>query len=210
MIKKLFLALFLGATLLSVYAQEKEKQNLTVEQIVKSMPTGITVPKSAVIEWHDESNFVIRESGNKISLCNVKSGKKTPHTLAKPKVQPSILTEMRKTVSNPTLSPNLTKVAYTKDNNLYVMDIASKKHTALTTDGSNLILNGWSSWVYYEEILGRSTNYKAFWWSPDSKKIAYYKFDDTNVPMFPIYDSKGHYGKLTETRYPKAGGEILK
>ena len=64
-----------------------------------------------------------------------------------------------------------------------------------------------STWVYYEEILGRATRYKAFWWSPDSKRLAYYKFDDTNVPMFPIYDAKGKHGTLNETRYPKAGDE---
>jgi len=74
-----------------------------------------------------------------------------------------------------------------------------------TTDGTDVIYNGWSSWVYYEEILGRPTNYKAFWWSPDSKQLAFMRFDDTNVPMFPIYVSKGQHGYLEETRYPKAG-----
>lgn len=85
------------------------------------------------------------------------------------------------------------------------MDVVTGEHRALTTDGSDLILNGRSSWVYYEEILGRATHYKAFWWSPDSRRLAYCKFDDTEVPMFPIYDAKGKYGTLKETRYPKAG-----
>ena len=127
--------------------------------------------------------------------------------MPEPKVRPAILEELSKTVDNPMFSPDSTKIAYTKDNNLYVMDVATGEHTALTTDGSDLILNGWSSWVYYEEILGRATRYKAFWWSPDSKRLAYYKFDDTNVPMFPIYDAKGKHGTLNETRYPKAGDE---
>src|SRR5690606_16763638 len=64
-----------------------------------------------------------------------------------------------------------------------------------------------SSWVYYEEILGRPTNYKAFWWSSDSKQLAFMRFDDTRVPMFPIYVSRGQNGYLEETRYPKAGQE---
>ena len=106
---------------------------------------------------------------------------------------------------NLTYSPDSTMLAYTKANDLYVIDIASGKETRLTTDGTSLILNGYSSWVYYEEILGRPTRYKAFWWSPDSRKLAFYRFDDTNVPMFPIYSGKGQDGSIRETHYPKVG-----
>ena len=88
---------------------------------------------------------------------------------------------------NLTYSPDSTKIAFTRNNDLYVVDIASGLETRLTFDGTELILNGYASWVYYEEILGRSSNYKAFWWSPDSKKIGFYRFDNTEVPIFPIY-----------------------
>src|SRR5690606_18628664 len=88
---------------------------------------------------------------------------------------------------------------------LYSVSVDNGSETQYTTDGTDVIYNGWSSWVYYEEILGRRTNYKAFWWSPDSKQIAFMRFDDTKVPMFPIYVSKGQNGYLEETRYPKAG-----
>ena len=90
---------------------------------------------------------------------------------------------------NLTYSPDSTKLAFTRDNNLWVVDVATKKETRLTSDGSDVILNGYSSWVYYEEILGRYTRYKAFWWSPDSKKIGFYRFDNTEVPFFPIYSA---------------------
>ena len=124
---------------------------------------------------------------------------------------------------NLTYSPDSTKLAFTRDNDLYVVDIATEVETRLTHDGSDLILNGYSSWVYYEEILGRSTEYKAFWWSPDSKKIGFYRFDNTQVPLFPIYSAFANPeaastkysspkvtdlslgGSLSETRYPKAG-----
>lgn len=106
---------------------------------------------------------------------------------------------------NLTYSPDSTMLAYTKDNDLYVADIATGKEKRLTFDGTNLILNGYASWVYYEEILGRATRYRAFWWSPDSKKIAFYRFDDTKVPMFPIYSAKGQNGSIRETHYPKVG-----
>lgn len=122
---------------------------------------------------------------------------------------------------NLTYSPDSTKLAFTRDNDLYIVDIASGNETRLTGDGSDVILNGYASWVYYEEIFGRPTKYKAFWWSPDSKKLAFYRFDNSKVPMFPIYSAFARYeeatsqspkvtalgigGALSETRYPKAG-----
>lgn len=106
---------------------------------------------------------------------------------------------------NLTYSPDSSKLAFTRDNDLYVIDIATEKEARLTFDGTDLILNGYSSWVYYEEILGRPTRYKAFWWSPDSRKIGFYRFDNTQVPLFPIYSPFGQDGKLNNTRYPKAG-----
>ena len=105
---------------------------------------------------------------------------------------------------NPTLSPDGKTLAFTRDNNLFSIDLESGKETQYTTDGADLILNGWASWVYYEEILVRSSRYRAFWWSPDSKHIVFYRFDDTRVPMFPIYSSEGQHGFIEQTHYPKA------
>ena len=114
-------------------------------------------------------------------------------------------------------------LAFTRDNDLYVVNIADGKETRLTYDGTDVILNGYASWVYYEEIFGRPTRYKAFWWSPDSNKLAFYRFDNSSVPMFPIYSAFANPdgaasqsqspkitdlalgGSLSETRYPKAG-----
>ena len=124
---------------------------------------------------------------------------------------------------NLTFSPDSTKLAFTRDNDLYVVDIESGNETRLTYDGSDVILNGYASWVYYEEIFGRASRYKAFWWSPDSRKIGFYRFDNSQVPMFPIYSAFANPaaaasqsqsprvtdlslgGSLSETRYPKAG-----
>ena len=66
-------------------------------------------------------------------------------------------------------------------------------------------MNGYATWIYWEEIYGRSTRFRAYWWSPDSKKIAYMRFDESKTPMFPLYSSKGQHGHIEETRYPKAG-----
>ncbi len=106
---------------------------------------------------------------------------------------------------NLTYSPDSTKLAFTRDNDLWVVDIATAEEKRLTTDGTDLILNGYASWVYYEEIFGRPSRYRAFWWSPDSRKIGFYRFDNTQVPFFPIYSPFGQDGSLRQTRYPKAG-----
>ncbi len=113
--------------------------------------------------------------------------------------------ELVKGWENPTYSPDRRYIAYTKDGDLYSIEVATRKINRHTNDASKVVSNGYASWVYYEEILGRASRYKAFWWSPDSKVIAYYRFDDSKVPMFPIYDAAGQHGTLRETRYPKAG-----
>ena len=106
---------------------------------------------------------------------------------------------------NLTFSPDSTKLAFTRANDLWVVDIASGVETRLTTDGTETVMNGYASWVYYEEIFGRPSRYRAFWWSPDSRALAFYRFDDSEVPMFPIYSPFGQDGTLRRTHYPKAG-----
>jgi dipeptidyl-peptidase-4 len=79
------------------------------------------------------------------------------------------------------LSPDLKYRAFTRDYDLYVKDLDGNE-TALTTDGTEDLRNGFPDWVYPEE-LGQ---YQAFWWSPDSKKIAFMQFDESPVAKYPI------------------------
>jgi dipeptidyl-peptidase-4 len=106
---------------------------------------------------------------------------------------------------NPTFSPDGRFLAFTRDNDLYTINIESGLEQRLTRDGSDLIYNGYASWIYYEEILGRRSRYKAFWWAPDSKMIAFLRFDDAPVPEFPIFHCEGIHGYLEIQRYPKPG-----
>jgi dipeptidyl-peptidase 4 len=115
------------------------------------------------------------------------------------------LTQTADEEMNPCLSPDGKKVAFTRGKNLFSIDIASQRETQYTADGSDVISNGWASWVYMEEILGRETRYRAFWWSPDSKHIAFMRFDDSGVPLFPLFDANGVHGTTEYQRYPKAG-----
>jgi dipeptidyl-peptidase-4 len=106
-------------------------------------------------------------------------------------------------VQEPTFSPDGKKIAFARENNLYVYDIATKQITAITTDGKkNSIINGITDWVYEEEFAF----VRAFDWSNDSKKVAYIRFDESQVPEFSMSIFKKDLYPTVETfKYPKAG-----
>lgn len=104
----------------------------------------------------------------------------------------------------PQLSPDGSRLAFVRDANLYVIDLATGQETALTTDGKhNEILNGITDWVYWEEIWNREDS--GFWWSPDSRRIAYYRFDESPVGVYPLVDDSPLYPEVTWQKYPKSG-----
>ncbi|MDR2586212.1 MAG: S9 family peptidase [Prevotellaceae bacterium] len=127
-----------------------------------------------------------------------------------PFAQSSLVANIKVDGLNPTYSPDSSYIAFTRDNDLYTLRLSDNKETRLTTDGSDVILNGYASWVYMEEILGRPSAYRAFWWSPDSKWIAFLRADDREVPLFTITDSPEQNGYVETVRYPKAGNPIPK
>lgn len=106
---------------------------------------------------------------------------------------------------NPVIAPDGNYVAFTRDNNLYGINLANGRETQYTSDGSDVVSNGWASWLYYEEILGRPSRYRAFWWSPTGAHLAFFRFDDSQVPVFPLFNAEGVHGSVEHTRYPKAG-----
>jgi len=101
-----------------------------------------------------------------------------------------------------TIAPIGNKVAFVRDNNLFVKDLSSNTEKQLTTDGEyNKIKNGWADWVYEEEF----SKAEAFTWNANGTKIAYIKFDESKVKEYemPIYD--GLYPSQYKFKYPKAG-----
>lgn len=113
------------------------------------------------------------------------------------------LNKVLEQVQEPTFSPDGKKIAYAKGNNLFIYDIASLSNTQITTDGNkNAIINGITDWVYEEEFAF----VRAFDWSKDSKKIAFIRFDESQVPEFSMSIFKKDLYPKTETfKYPKAG-----
>ncbi len=226
---KLLLLSITSLLSLGVIAQQKE---FTEQQMLRGGATNITTPLPRVLGWVDDGRLLInkkehQDSAMKVFLVDCKTGKMTPSSADLLKTSPSPvvtlsmrendvyvaipgqptkqLTKTPETEVNPTLSPDKAWIAFTRKNDLYTINIASGKEYRITNDGTDLILNGYASWVYFEEILGRSTRYKSYWWSPDSKHIVFMRMDDTKVPLFPIYSENGQHGYSENTRYPKAG-----
>ena len=100
-----------------------------------------------------------------------------------------------------TLSPDNRSIAFRRDHELYAVEVATKAERRLTTDGSDALLNGETDWVYPEE-LDLDT---AYWWSPDSRSIAYMQFDVSREPVFPQVSLMRPHGVVEPERYPKAG-----
>lgn len=99
-------------------------------------------------------------------------------------------------------SPDGSKVAYVRFNNIFVEDIESGETSRVTSDGSEKIVNGTSDWVYEEEFSIRD----AFRWSPDSQHIAYWQFDTSRVKNYPlVYDTGAPYRIETGIPYPGVG-----
>jgi dipeptidyl-peptidase-4 len=108
-----------------------------------------------------------------------------------------------KGIQEPVFSPDNKKVAYAKDNNLFIKDFSKNSITQITKDGQkNSIINGITDWVYEEEFAF----VRAFEWSNDSKHLAFLRFDETNVPTFSMdIVGKELYPNQQVFKYPKAG-----
>ena len=101
-----------------------------------------------------------------------------------------------------TFSPDGSHIAWVRTNNIYTQDLATQKITQLTSDGSDDIINGTSDWVNEEELFLRN----CIRWSPDSKSIAYWQFDQSGVGEYTlINDTESEYPVTFKYKYPQPG-----
>lgn len=177
--------------------------------------------------WADNDHYIVEKgSREKRNLAyvsvDINNGKEAAYTPAKATIDTEVkvikgdiylitagtrkqLTNTDAVENTPRLSPDKKWVAFTRKNDLYTLELASGKETRYTSDGSDVIKNGYASWVYYEEILRRNSEYCAFWWSPNSRYISFFRFDESGVPVYPLYNGTGQHGSVELTRYPKVG-----
>ena len=144
---------------------------------------------SGGIQWAHSGKELLYELGGDLFLIHVETGKWEQ------------LTKTPEIERDPQLSPDGGKVAFRRGYDLYSIDIASAKETRLTHGGTATLINGGLDWVYPEE-LDLST---AFWWSPDSKSVAYLQFDTSREPQYPHEDLLHVHAIYEPQRYPQAG-----
>ncbi|MEO1535637.1 MAG: DPP IV N-terminal domain-containing protein, partial [Planctomycetota bacterium] len=101
------------------------------------------------------------------------------------------------------LSPDGRWVGFVRDFNLYVVDIATAGERAITTGGHDELRYGRHDWVYFEELYGRS--WKAWWWGPDSRHLAFFETASDMMPSFTIVDDGPEPQRIETVRYPKPG-----
>ena len=164
------------------------------ELLAQSLPKGTSLTMSDAVSPDMKSAVLIKDN----DLYYFAIGDKELRRLTNDKT-PEV---------NARFSPDGKKIAYTKSKDLYVFDISGNKEIRITFDATDKIYNGYSSWVYMEEILGRGSRYAAFWWSPDGTMLAYLRTDETDVPVFTLNrldEPDGIHGLIEATPYPKPG-----
>jgi len=104
----------------------------------------------------------------------------------------------------PSFSPDGRSVAFVRGNNLYAVGVTGGAERPLTMDGGPAVFNGKLDWLYQEEIYGRG-RFRAYWWSPDSSRLAFLRLDERPVPEYTVVDHIPYRPVLEVTDYPKAG-----
>ncbi len=100
-------------------------------------------------------------------------------------------------------SPDGRSVSFVRANNLFVYDLSSRREVPVTSDGTDSLLNGTLSWVYWEEVFGRRDI--GYWWSGDSKSIAFFQTSEAGVSVDYFPDFKPWTPRVILQRYPKIG-----
>ena len=161
----------------------------TLQYFENNFTQPITLPKemhiSALLEY------------NSHLLIGTKKGDVYIYDIETKNLQPVF----DKKIMHASFSPLSDKVAYVFENNLYFYNLTSKETISITKDGNKNIINGNCDWVYEEEF-GFT---KAFEWSPDGLNIAYYRFDQTEVPEYNFSMYENLYPTDYKYKYPKAG-----
>jgi len=145
--------------------------------------------ESSGVEFSASGKELLYSTGGDLFLIHAETGKWEQ------------LTKTEAVEEDAKLSPDGKMVAFRRASDLYTVEIASGKEVRLTHDGSDTLLNGELDWVYPEELeLGT-----AYWWSPDSKSIAYLQFDTSREPIVPHEDVLGVRVRYEPERYPQVG-----
>jgi dipeptidyl-peptidase-4 len=173
--------LLVSAEILKAVTQSEKAQNVQA--------TGLGRVQADNYQWAPDGNSLLFIGTKSLVMLDLKAMKSK-----------SVLSSDQD-IEDPRFSPDGKWLAFVRNFNLEIVNIATGETKALTTGGSEEILKGKLDWVYPEELDALS----AYWWSPDSSKIAYYQMDERPVTRYPIMDMSSPLGSTEFTRFPQAG-----
>jgi dipeptidyl-peptidase-4 len=174
----------------NVLVSSETLKTITQPQKAKStQATGLGRIEPGSYFWSPTSDFLLFAGNNTLVLLDLKT------------MTPRPLVNGVGDIEDPKFSPDGKWISFVRDRNLWIVNVASGETKAISAGGSEEILKGKLDWVYPEE-LDLTT---AYWWSPDSSKIAFLEMDERHVTRYPIADMSSPAGALEYTRFPQAG-----
>jgi dipeptidyl-peptidase 4 len=159
------------------------------EKAKTTQATGLGRVQADNYQWAPSGNSLLFIGTNSMVLLDLNT------------MQAKSVLSSEQEIEDPKFSPDGKWISFSRNANLFVVNLSTGETKTLTTGGSEEVLKGKLDWVYPEELDTRT----AYWWSPDSSKIAYYEMDERPVTRYPIMDMSSPTGGTEYTRYPQAG-----
>lgn len=172
--------------IISSFSGGDNMENVSVEKMVTTGDFKFSPDENAVMITYNNDLYYyhfVKNEGKRLT----QSGEKSKINLREP-----------------SFSPDGKKIAFIRDWDLHFVEIETVIEQDLTTGGHENLMHGVLDWVYQEELYGRG-DYKAYWWSPDSSRIAFLELDESPVPSFTVIDHMPQHLSTEITRYPKSG-----
>ena len=170
---------------------DKLESLLPENQGPATQATGLGRHASAQYEWAPDGSALLFVSPNSLVWYDLKT--ETARTLVTGK----------EGVADAKISPDGKFVSFVRNHNLFAVAVSNAKEHALTTGGTEQIRKGELDWVYPEELEITT----AYWWAPDSSRVAFLEMDEREVNRYPLVDFASPTGEADEERYPVAGGK---
>jgi dipeptidyl-peptidase-4 len=163
---------------------------LPVEKSAQTQATGLGRHAASQYEWASNGEAILFVGSNCLGWLNLKTQ------------ETRTLLSGKESIADVKISPDGKVVSFVRGHNLYVITVADAKEHAITSGGTEDLRKGELDWVYPEELDCKT----AYWWSPDSSKIAFLEMDERKVSKYPLVDFTSYDGDAEEERYPAAGG----
>ncbi|HEY1424766.1 MAG TPA: S9 family peptidase [Candidatus Acidoferrum sp.] len=172
-------------------SSEKLETVLPAAPAKQSQATGSGRRPASQYQWAPHADGILFIAEKALGWFDIKTAE-TPTLL-----------QSQEAIADVKFSPDGKFVSFVRNHNLFVVSVADGKERALTTGGTEEVRKGEADWVYPEELDLKT----AYWWSPDSSKVAFLEMDESQVSKYPLVDFASFDGDAEEERYPAAGGK---